>query len=268
MLAIEQEEFDQLKDFIYNNYGIDLSKKKHLVEGRLGNTIVAKGYESFGQYFHHVYHDKTGNELSQLVNKITTNHTYFMREKSHFDFYRQTILPSLERTVTEKNLGIWSAGCSTGEEAYTLAMLTDEYFSSRSKGWDTRILATDLSDRVLDVAQKGIYPESAVEELSAAYKQKYLNKCDEGYQFSNIIRKNVLFHKFNLMDSFNFKRKFHVIFCRNVMIYFDKKTKLELVKKFYEATEDGGYLLIGHSEYLEKDSLAYQYVMPAVYRKG
>jgi len=267
VLAIRQEEFDELKNFIYKNYGIDLSKKKHLVEGRLGNAIIAKGYESFGQYFNHVYEDKTGNELSHLLNRITTNHTYFMRERSHFDFYKETILPYLGNTVKNQNLGIWSAGCSSGEEAYTLAMLTDDCFSLKPQ-WDTRILATDLSDRVLDIAQKGIYPASSVETLPIQYKEKYLIKCDEGYQFIDRIKHNILFHKFNLMDSFHFKRKFHVIFCRNVMIYFDKKTKLELVKKFYEATEDGGYLIIGHSEYLEKDSLAYQYVMPAVYRKG
>ncbi|MCX7714889.1 MAG: protein-glutamate O-methyltransferase CheR [Clostridia bacterium] len=267
MLTIKQEEFEELKQFIYKNYGIDLTKKKHLIEGRLGNSLAARGFSSFREYFEYVYNDKSGAELSELLNRLTTNHTYFMRENAHFEYYKNTVLPELFNTVSDKSLGIWSAGCSTGEEPSTLAMLNDEFFYGKI-GWDTRILATDISDRVLEIAKKGVYSAEAVEKFPQEYRKKYMKPCENGYMFLDRIRDNIIYKKFNLMDEFRFKRKFHVIFCRNVMIYFDSKTKLELVNKFYEVTEKGGYLFIGHSEYLDKDAIEYDYVMPAVYKKG
>lgn len=266
MINIRQNEFEELRDFMYNRYGIDLSKKKQLIEGRLSNVLIAKGFTNFKDYLNSVYNDKTGKELTELVNKLTTNHTYFMRETAHFDFYRDTVLPELEKTARGKSIGIWSAGCSSGEEPSTLAMLNYNHFGANS-GWDTRILATDISDRVLDIAKKGVYSAESVEAFPADLKRKYLQPCDGGYKFIDSIKNNIIYRKFNLMDRFSFKRKFNVIFCRNVMIYFDAKTKHELVNKFYDATEPGGYLFIGHSEYLEKDSIKYKYIMPAVYQK-
>ncbi len=266
MIAIQPAEFEELKKFMYDKYGIDLSKKKQLIEGRLSNLILAKGFNNFKDYLKCVYSDATGAELTVLVNKLTTNHTYFMRETSHFDFYRDTVLPELEKTVRSKNLGIWSAGCSSGEEPSTLSMINYEYFGANS-GWDTRILATDISDRVLEIAKKGVYTTEAVDAFPKELIRKYMTPTNGGYKFIDPIKKNIIYRKFNLMDKFNFKKKFHVIFCRNVMIYFDNKTKHELVNKFYDATEPGGYLFIGHSEYLDKDSIRYKYIMPAVYQK-
>lgn len=266
MLTIRQDEFEELKAFMYDKYGIDLSKKRQLIEGRLSNMLVAKGFTNFRDYLNSVYSDKTGAELTVLVNKLTTNHTYFMRETAHFDFYRDNVLPELEKTVKSKSIGIWSAGCSSGEEPSTLAMINCEHFGVNS-GWDTRILATDISDRVLEMAKKGVYSAEAVEAFPPAQRQKFLKPCEGGFKFVDSVRNDIIYRKFNLMDNFNFKRKFHVIFCRNVMIYFDSKTKHELVNKFYEATEPGGYLFIGHSEYLEKETIKYKYIMPAVYQK-
>lgn len=266
LLTIRPDEFEELRAFMYDNYGIDLSKKKQLIEGRLSNTLIAKGFTNFKDYMQSVYNDKTGKELTELVNKLTTNHTYFMRETAHFDYYKQTVLPELEKTVKNKSIGIWSAGCSSGEEPSTLAMLNNEHFGAAG-GWDTRILATDISDRVLEIAKKGVYTAEAVEAFPPEYRKKYLVPCEGGFRFIDSVKSNIIYRKFNLMDDFNFKRKFHVIFCRNVMIYFDNKTKHELVNKFYEATEPGGYLFIGHSEYLEKDAIKYKYIMPAVYQK-
>lgn len=267
MLKLRDNEFEKLWHFIYDNYGIDLRKKKHLVEGRLALIVEKKGFNSFGDYFETIYNDRTGDEISQLLSKVTTNHTYFMREPAHFEMFRNEVLPHFAETVKSKSLGIWSAGCSSGEEPYTLAMLTDEVFRTKP-GWDTRILATDLSDRVLGMARSGIYSAEAMQTLPEKFRKQYVIPAGEGTcTFNDKIKNNIIFKKFNLMEDFRFKRKFHVIFCRNVMIYFDNETKLNLVNKFYEYTEPGGYLFIGHSEYLDKDSIRYKCIAPAVYKK-
>jgi chemotaxis protein methyltransferase CheR len=267
VLKITDDEFDRLWHFIYDNYGIDLHKKRHLVEGRLGLVVEKKGFSNFGDYFETIYSDSTGDELSQLLSRVTTNHTYFMREQAHFEFYRNKILPDLEQTVKNKSIGVWSAGCSSGEEPYTLAMLTDEVFRHKD-GWDTRILATDLSDRVLSLARRGVYDKSSTDTLPEKLRKQYVVSAGDGVcTFIDRVKNNVIFKKFNLMDDFRFKRKFHVIFCRNVMIYFDLETKLRLVDKFYEFTEPGGYLFIGHSEYLDKEAIKYKCIAPAVYKK-
>ncbi|MCH5185097.1 MAG: chemotaxis protein CheR, partial [Oscillospiraceae bacterium] len=151
----------------------------------------------------------------------------------------------------------------------TLAMIIDSVFGSKL-GWDTRILATDLSDRVLGLARSGIYSKDAMESLPPEFKKRYVVPAgDDGElcTFNDRIKKNIIFRKFNLMEDFKFRRKFHIIFCRNVMIYFDAETKIKLVNKFYDFTEPGGYLFIGHSEHLDKDAIRYKCIAPAIYKK-
>jgi len=205
-----------------------------------------------------------------LIDKITTNHTFFMREADHFYYFRDTVLPYLTRTVKEKDLRIWSAGCSTGEEPYTLAMIIDEFLGREKMLWNSKILATDISAKVLDVAQRGIYSNEEIASLPAQWRLNYFKKFnhEKSILIDRIINE-VIYRKFNLMEGiFPFKRKFHVIFCRNVMIYFDNKTKDELVNKYYQQLEPGGYLFIGHSESLNRETTRLKYIMPAVYRKG
>ena len=166
-------------------------------------------------------------------------------------------------------LSIWSAGCSSGEEPYTISMLIKEYFGAKAAQWDTRGLATDISMNALGAAQHAVYDESSLKEVPATWKTKYFSRTTEPgiYEVAPIIKNNVIFRTFNLMDPIHFKLKFDVIFCRNVMIYFDQATKEALVKRFYQATNPGGYLLIGHSESLNKENTPYRYLMPATYRK-
>jgi len=239
------------------------------VTGRLSNVLAEKNFVSFAEYFDYLVADKTGDAVVTLIDKITTNHTFFMREVDHFNFFKEKVLPQLMSTSRDKDLRIWSAGCSSGEEPYTLAMLLDEFFGVDKKWWDAKILATDISSRVLDIAVKGIYNNESIAMIPAYWKLSYLEKLgNEKSVLIPKIRNEVIYRKFNLMDrNFPFKKKFHVIFCRNVMIYFDNKTKIDLVKKFYDLTEPGGYLFIGHSESLDRNETAYKYIMPAVYRK-
>lgn len=270
MIQITEKEFKQLAEYIQLNYGIHLKQEKQaLVMGRLHHVLVSKNFTSFKDYYNYVVSDRTGEAVMTLVDKITTNHTFFMRENDHFHFFRENVLPYLEATVKDKDLRIWSAGCSSGEEPYTLAMLIDEYFGVNKLFWDAKVLATDISVHVLDKAQKGMYSLEDISVLPMNWRNQYFNLQGQGQAIINDkIKQEVIFRKFNLMEpTFPFRRKFHVIFCRNVMIYFDNPTKQALVEKFYKQLEPGGYLFIGHSESLPRESTPFNYVMPAVYRK-
>lgn len=268
--TITDKEFWQLSRYIKDNYGINLKEEKRaLVIGRLHNVLVQNNFKSFSEYLDYVVSDKTGNAVTTLINKITTNHTFFMREADHFQFFRDTVLPYLTGRARDKDLRIWSAGCSSGEEPYTLAMIIEDYFGLDKKWWDTKILATDISGKVLEVAQQGRYENEDIATIPVNWKINYFKKCDSEHSvIIDKIKNEVIFRKFNLMDEiFPFKKKFSVIFCRNVMIYFDSPTKHKLVNKFYDFMEPGGYLFIGHSESLNRDETNFKYVMPAVYRK-
>lgn len=268
--TITDKEFWQLSRYIKANYGINLKEEKRaLVIGRLHNVLMQNNFKSFSEYFDYVISDRTGNAATTLINKITTNHTFFMREADHFNFFRDTVLPYLAGKSKDKDLRIWSAGCSSGEEPYTLAMIIVDYFGLEKKWWDTKILATDISSKVLDMAKQGKYENEALANIPVHWKNSYFKKYDSEHSvIADKIKNEVIFRKFNLMDEvFPFKRKFNVIFCRNVMIYFDSPTKHKLVNKFYDLMEPGGYLFIGHSESLNRDETKYRYLMPALYRK-
>ncbi len=270
MVAIQEQEFRQFADYIKANYGIHFkNEKKALVAGRLNLVLSSMNMNSLTEYMRYVAADKTGQAASTMLDKITTNYTFFMREETHFHFFRDKVLPYLKKTAKDKDLRIWSAACSTGEEPYTLAMIMDEFFGPEKPAWDTKILATDISSSVLAAAKAGVYGKEKVSDLPAAWRQKYFREYDAGnYVMSDKIRNEVIFNNLNLMEPvFPFKRKMHVIFCRNVMIYFDSDTKDKLIQRLYDITEPGGFLFVGHSEGLNRENMRYRYVMPAVYRK-
>ncbi|WP_077612075.1 CheR family methyltransferase [Clostridium sp. Marseille-P2415] len=269
MLTLSQQDFTRLVEFVKKNYGIDLSKKMQLIMGRLSNTIISLGYASFTDYIDHIISSKNPADLEVMLNKLTTNYTYFMREEAHFKFFRDTILPYLLSTKKNKVLSIWSAGCSSGEEPYTISMIIKETLGAQAALWDTRVLATDISQNALKAAKEAVYDEDSLKNLSPSWKSKYFVKTAEQgvYSVAPAIKSNVIFQTFNLMDPIRFRLKFDVIFCRNVMIYFDQSTKDSLIQRFYDATAPGGYLLIGHSETINKEKTPYKYLMPATYRK-
>ena len=269
MLDISTQDFNRLVSFMKTKYGIDLSKKRQLIMGRLSNTVTGMGMDSFTQYIDHILKTNDPEDIDVLINRLTTNHTFFMREKEHFDFFQSTILPWLEHTRKNKVLSIWCAAASSGEEPYTISMVLKEYFGTKFAAWDTRILASDISQEVLNIAKKGEYDEEALKDLPPGWKQKYFRKSSTPGKVlvAPEIKNNVIYRTFNLMDPIKFKLKFDVIFCRNVMIYFDQATKDALVKRMYDASNPGAYLMIGHSEGLSKATTPYDYIMPATYRK-
>lgn len=269
MLTIGQADFERLTAYIKQHYGINLSQKRVLIEGRLSNLILERGLGDFHTYLEMVFRDLSGREMTTLLNRLTTNHTYFMRESNHFDFFRDTVLPYIESVEKGHDARVWCAGCSTGEEPYTLQMILRDRYAGKFPAWNTELLATDISERAMNVAKEGVYSQESVGNMPAIWKMRYFEKADGGMRVKDEIRRQVEFKPFNLMTPlFPFRRKFHAIFCRNVMIYFERETKIALVNKFYRCLEDGGYLFIGHSESVERGATPFQYVMPAVYRKG
>lgn len=267
MPSISEQDFLKLVLFVKKGFGIDLHGKKFMVESRLVNYVQDCGFKDFDEYFAMLFSDTSDREVANLINKLTTNHTYFMREPEHFEHFEKVLLPELEKRKKDHDLRIWSAGCSFGNEPYNLAMCIDDYFGFRQANWDLKILATDISFNALRSAQRGMYTEQSLNNIPDEWRSKYFIPMQHGLcKVTDKIRNNVIFKYHNLMDEINFKKDFDLIVCRNVMIYFDDETKSKLCRKFYKVTAEGGYLYIGHAESAPED-MPYKKLLSAVYRK-
>ena len=267
-MELKQHEFKRIRDYIKEHYGIALGDEKStLVFSRLRPLLKQKGFEDFSEYIDYLINDKTGEAAVVFINRLTTNHTFFMRESEHIDFLRNTAFPWVESKFG-RDLRLWCAGCSSGEEAYTLQMAAKDYFEGKH-GWDIEILATDISERVLQQATLGIYSNESLGSMPSHWLKKYFKPYDgNNMVVRDEIKNLVTYRKFNLMEEkLPFKKKFQIIFCRNVMIYFDNNTREALINRFYNALEKDGYLFIGHSESLSNVKSNFKYVMPAVYKK-
>lgn len=270
MNSMTDEEFLRIYRFIKGRYGVNMERKKEIVQGRLENYVHAKGFHSFSEYMNAVEMDFSGELERELVNILTTHHTFFMREFEHFDFLRQVVLPELKRKEgNRKDLCIWCGAASTGQEPYMLAMLLKDFFGLEHGEWDTKVLATDVSVEALKQATKGQYDKGQIDSLPEHWKRRFLHSIDGGtrYEMTQEIKDEVLFRQFNLMDVFPFKRKMHIVFLRNVMIYFDKETKQELIRKVYDVMEPGGYLFIGRTETIDKSNTKFELIQPSIFRK-
>lgn len=272
MRELTDSEFQKIREYIKNNFGINLSnEKKSLVYTRLRSVLIAKGLDNFSDYYDFLVNDKSGDAVVEFINKVTTNHTYFMRETDHFDFLKNNVLPEIyEKFGSHHDLRLWCAASSSGEEPYTLQMIIEDFFKDKIPKWNTQSLATDISASVLNKAVNGIYPTKSIDALPPAWQKEYFKKHDaENSIVVNDLKSQIVFRKLNLMDEkFPFKNKFHIIFCRNVMIYFDEPTRNQLIKKLYGVLEQGGYLFMGHSETIGRADCGFKYVMPAVYKKA
>ncbi|NLV86205.1 MAG: protein-glutamate O-methyltransferase CheR [Clostridiales bacterium] len=267
IVRLSDSEFEFIVQFVSDHYGIDLSKKRRLIEARLASELKSLGFDNYSQYIALLKKDPNSEKVDNFINKITTNYSYFSREADHYDFLGKKIIPAL---INEKRRGIkvWSAGCSTGEEPYNIAMAIDSALGSQRSLWNVTISATDVSTRALNIAKEGVYPEAELKAMPENWKKNYMVKQDDGnYRVADSIRKNVSFSRFNLMSPVLQKNYYDVIFCRNVMIYFKPATTQSIVKKFYQATADNGYLFIGHSETISRLDTEYTYISPSIYRK-
>jgi len=272
-MQINDQEFNLLRQLVYDNFGINLTEQKRsLVVGRLHQLLRSHGFKTFKEYYDFLIRDRSHANLTELINRISTNYSFFYREKAHFDFFVQTALPGVVTRLKAQgsnDLRIWTAGCSTGEEPYMLAMLMHEYFGKQYFQWDAGILATDISDRALTFAHRGVYPDDRVKQVPTTLLNRYFTPQANGeVAVKEQIKREVTFRRLNLMNpQFPFRKPFQMIFCRNVMIYFDRETRDNLIRKFHNMTEPGGFLFIGHSETLGRDQGLYRYVMPATYQK-
>ncbi len=269
--VISDREFRLIAGLLDDVFGIHLEdSKKSLVISRLGSTIKKKGFETFGEYYNFVRKDPSGAELLTFVDRISTNHSFFFREAEHFEFLKK-VLPYLVNSPSVRSRGqltLWSAGCSSGEEPYTLAMVLKEMEGTVLKGLRVRILATDISHSVLMEAGRGEYNKDKLKLVPRYFLSRYFYKTGvDQYTVTDNIRDMVMFKSLNLMrDTFPFKNKFDVIFCRNVMIYFSGATREKLVSKFISVLNPGGFLFIGHSETFGRNYPNLKYIEPAVYR--
>ena len=268
-ISLEIEEFDLLRQLIFDLSGIHLQNhKKELLCARLYKRLQMLGLTSFRQYYDYLtLSDFDGKEQCELLNAISTNKTEFFREKAHFEFLNKKVFPSL---ADQSIIRILSAGCSTGEEPYTLAMTAFEYFGARTPS-RVSIHACDINTQVLEQAKRGIYSETLVKTMPRERLHRFFLKgsgvSDGLVKVSPKLRNILEFKRHNLMDSLPYPFSFHIIFCRNVVIYFDRETQTRVFQRFLSALKPKGYLIIGHSESLVYFKLPLRYIQPAVYQK-
>ncbi len=274
-VELTTREFEMIRGYIYDKSGISLHDgKRELVRTRLGSRLRLLGMSSYREYFDYVQKDRSEQELVNMLDAISTNLTSFFREMNHFTFLEQKIVPELirQRERGERELRAWSAGCSSGEEPYSIAFLLASRMRDINLN-DIKILATDLSTRALGKAAKGLYNDEQVKTVPPDMRKRWLTNVvdevgDKRSQVAPEIRKLVKFNRFNLMTPrFPFRKTFSFIFCRNVMIYFDKPTQETLVNKYFDVLARGGYLFIGHSESLTGVKHGFRYVQPTIYQK-
>jgi len=272
---LTEPEMAQLNEIVRDRLGILLpARKRALVLGRLERHVQELGLHSFTEYCEHLKADRSGRAMNDLANRIVTPHTSFYREPAHFEFLSQEVLPPLTARLARegsRDLRVWCAGCASGEEAYTLTMVLLEHLGTDRAGWQAGLLATDLSSRTLETAATGLYPEERIRSLPSTWQTRYFTRHHgEFVQASEKLKAEITFRRFNLMNAtFPFRRPFHVIFCRNVMIYFDEPTRQALAARFVSVLAPGGHLFIGHSETLGRDVAGLRYLRPAVYvREG
>ncbi|MBL8174177.1 MAG: protein-glutamate O-methyltransferase CheR [Bryobacterales bacterium] len=267
--ALSAGEFREISRMAYEYAGLDLGENKtQLVLARLGKKLREMQIPTFSEYCRRVREDRTGESMVAMIDALTTNHTSFLREGAHFDFLSRVVLPEL---AGRTQVAIWSAACSTGEEPYSIVFTALE-----AMGLDgmrkLRVLATDISTKALGKAAQAVYPMERMKGMRQDWMSRYLMRGTgrwEGHcQVKKKVRDLVEFRRQNLMESFSHLGPFQVIFCRNVMIYFDRETQQDLVRRLAGRLEPGGYLFTGHAESLNGLDQPLQYVQPATYRKA
>lgn len=270
---LKNSDFEKIQKIIYEQCGINLHEgKKELVKARLGKRLRDGNYNSFSDYCRFVTTAEGADELVAMIDSISTNLTSFFREESHFVRLRLIISDILGKSSAsglKNSFKIWSAGCSTGEEPYTLAITVKEAAGQRL--FDFTILATDISTKVLHIAEGGVYSQEKIKNIAAPVLRKYFqigtDRSEGHYRIKTEVKAVIDFQRFNLMHKFPAQSPMDVIFCRNVMIYFDKPTQGVLVNKFYDSLSKGGYFFIGHSESLTGLNHQFKYIEPSVYQK-
>lgn len=264
------QDFNRVREIVHAHAGISLSEsKQNLVYNRLTRRLRALGIESFDDYLTFVEGPGYDEEFTHLINAITTNLTFFFREIHHFEFLQQELFPALlKKNADSKKIRIWSAGCSTGEEPYSLAIVAKE---SIPAGWDVRIDATDLDTNVLQTGSQGMYSVESLKGVSDERVKKWFLRgsgANEGLvKVKSELQGIIKFQQLNLMNDWPWQESFDLIFCRNVVIYFDKPTQQKLFSRYHQSLKSDGHLFIGHSESLYKVSDQFKLLGKTIYQK-
>jgi chemotaxis protein methyltransferase CheR len=265
MIPLNELQFERFRVLIYENCGIQ--PKKEMIEGKLDKLMRKNSLESYEDYYRLLTNGVNKEQWSEFVDEITVHMSSFFRENNHFEFIRsqlRQIFEKNQRILKNNEIKVWSAGCSTGEEPYTLAMVFKEWLPPEIT---IKILATDISKKTMAAAQRGLYPATIKKEMDPYYLMEYFNRIEEDYEVKPELKALITFRLFNLMDPFPFQDTFDIIFCRNVMIYFNAEIQQKLVQKFHQVLTLGGLLFIGHSESLLNKQSGFQYLQPTVYLK-
>ncbi len=273
-VVLSERDFRRSRDIVYKHCGINLhAGKKELVRARLAKRLRLGNFKTFPEYIDHLFNDESGKEFSTMIDSISTNLTGFFREQPHFDFLKNTFLPLLlEKKRNKRNFKIraWSAGCSTGEEAYSMAITLNQAIAGKGQ-WDIKILASDISASVLETAKRGLYDTEKIEPVPLQQMKKYLVPHQKNnqkiFEANKILKDTVIFRYLNLMENWPITGPVDIIFCRNVMIYFDKPTQSRLISRFWDLLDSGGVLFTGHSESLTGIEHKFKYVQPTIYIK-
>jgi chemotaxis protein methyltransferase CheR len=266
--ALHDKDFRKLSKLVMDTAGIVLSERKRaFIHGRLGRRLRALGLRNFSQYCRLLEERDGDDELRNFINAVTTNHTSFFREPHHFDHLAKVIVPGLTVSNSDtRRMRIWSAGCSSGEEPYSIAMTLRAGQQSLA-GWDVKILASDLDTNVIAHAARGIYDPERAEGIPAAFRKRFTETHDGQIVMSDEISRLITFAHLNLLGSWPMSGPFDVIFCRNVVIYFDKPTQMRLFDRFADLLQPDGWLIVGHSENLLGITERLELVGRTIYRK-
>ena len=269
---MSDKDFTAVCEFVHRAFGIALSPaKKPLVRMRLRSVIHGRGLHSVREYLDRVLAQPDTEALSELADAITTNHTFFWREAAHFELLRGRILEEqrkLQERSPRPSMRIWCAAASTGQEPYTLAAAIRLGLGADAKRWDLGVLGTDLSARALEQARLGVYTASEVEPLPSEWRRHMFEPAQGELRVKDEVRADVTLRRLNLLAPFRFRQAFDVIFCRNVMIYFDEATRSQLAQRMVEVLRPGGYLIVGLSESLGASPPQLRHIAPAVYQRG
>ncbi len=272
-IQLSDSDFTRLSNFIYSNYGIKLPiSKKIMLQSRLLARLKANNMDSYKEYCDFVLSGKSDeSEIVHMIDLISTNKTDFYRESAHFDFMKQVTLPEFLENNSGKPMTVWSSASSSGEEAYTISMVISEFLEGKKK-FDFSVFGTDISTRMLEKASLGIYPLERVDDIPLSQKKKYLLKGkDTEKPMVRIIpelRAKTKFERLNLMDnSYNVPKEFDIIFCRNVLIYFDRETQEKVINKLCMHLKKGGYFFLGHSESVSGINVPLKQIKPTIFER-
>jgi Methylase of chemotaxis methyl-accepting proteins len=265
MITLNDLQFEKFRALIYDHCGIQ--PKKEMIEGKLDKLLRRNELDSYEEYYKLLTTGSDPSCWAEFIDEITVHMSSFFRENNHFEFIRSQLRLIFEknpRIMKNNEMKLWSAGCSTGEEPYTLAMVLKEWLPA---DMSIKILATDISKKTMATAQRGLYPGAIKKDMDPYYLMQYFNRCEDDYEVKPEVKAFITFRLFNLMEPFPFQDTFDIIFCRNVMIYFNAEVQQKLVQKFHSVLTPGGLLFIGHSESLLNRQTGFQYLQPTVYLK-